>query len=343
MTYTVINIIMLYLHSLSDIMNATLTMNPVLNRTDITAPEDGGEYICIAVNDAGVGLSTSQLNVLPEFVEQPLSINTTVPSSFNLTCLAESFPYPSYQWQMMNTGMFEDIEGENRTYLEFDPVDFSDFGMYRCVATNTINGEEYTNTSEAALITVSPQGSIMLTPQNMTFDYAMTAILTCTIQGGPDNSFYWFLNDTLIVPDGQNITIVNQPFSSILTIASVSAPLHGGTYQCMASNAAGSDDTSTFLFVSPRFIQQPNQTLLTSNNDIQMLTCLAESFPDPQYQWFYVTDGSLLVEEPVLPFNPVMFGDEGMYQCVVSSNDLRIYSIQTTVHGKFIQSNVLTD
>ena len=324
--------------SLSDIMNAVLTMNPVFNLTDITAPENGGEYICIAVNDAGVGLSTSELNVLLEFVEQPQSINATVPSSFNLTCLAESFPYPSYQWQMMNRGtlMFEDIDGENRTTLEFDPVDFSDFGLYRCVATNTINGEEYTNTSEASLITISPQGSIMLSPQNMTFDYAMTAILTCTIEGGPNNIFYWYLNDTLIIPDGQSITIVNQTFSSILTILSISAPLHGGTYQCVASNAAGADDVSTYLFVSPRFIQQPVQTLLTRNNDIEMLTCLAESFPDPQYQWFYITNGSLVVEEPVLPFIPVMFGDEGIYQCSVSSNNLTIYSIEATVYGKYV-------
>ena len=143
---------MLYLHSLSDIMNATLTMNPVLNRTDITAPEDGGEYICIAVNDAGVGLSTSTLYVLPEFLEEPQDIKTDDGDVVYFTCLAESFPFPAYQWERLVNGQFEIVSGENGTVLLFDPVSYTDAGVYRCVVTNTINNTLNTIESQNATL-----------------------------------------------------------------------------------------------------------------------------------------------------------------------------------------------
>ena len=127
---------------------------PILNLYEITAPEDGGMYDCVALNDAGFGYASGVLYLPPEFVVQPEDMPTSEGDSFNLTCLAESFPYPSHQWQMMSRTTMEyvDIPGENNTYLQFTNFTLNDAGRYRCVATNVINGVTMNVTSNSALV-----------------------------------------------------------------------------------------------------------------------------------------------------------------------------------------------
>ena len=114
-------------------------MTPVLNLNNITAPENGGEYICIAVNEAGAGLSTSILYVIPEFLQEPQDIKTEDGVVESFMCVTESFPFPAYQWKRLVNGEFEVVSGESGTVLLFNPVGYADAGVYRCVVTNTIN------------------------------------------------------------------------------------------------------------------------------------------------------------------------------------------------------------
>ena len=128
--------------------------DPILNLYEITAGQNGGTYDCVVVNDAGFGYASGVLYLAPEFVVHPGDALTREGGSFNLTCLAESFPYPTYQWQMMSrtTAEYVDIPGENKTYLEFTDVTVNDFGRYRCVARNVINGLTMSTASNAAVV-----------------------------------------------------------------------------------------------------------------------------------------------------------------------------------------------
>ena len=130
-------------------------MEPTLNIYNISAPKDGGTYDCVVLNDAGFGYASGVLNLPPEFVVHPEDVLAREGDNFNLTCLAESFPYPLYQWQMMNraTMQYDDILGETNNYLEFTSVTANQFGHYRCVASNTINGINMTETSNSSLVT----------------------------------------------------------------------------------------------------------------------------------------------------------------------------------------------
>ena len=314
-------------------------MDRVLVLMDVNAPTNGGQYSCVAVNDAGNGTDSATLYFVPEFVVQPQDQLTTAGSTFNLTCMAEGFPYPSIQWQFMNrvSGLFEDIPGEVDNLLLFKDIEHSEFGMYRCVAMNLINEEVFEGISDPALVTVSPEGSIMLTPQNMTFDYQSQAVLNCTVEGGPNNKFQWFLNGSLVT-SGENYTEISSSLlQSTLTITSVSAPMHGGTYRCEVTNPAGFDNAETLLFVSPRFIQQPELQTLTTNGSNVVLICIAEAFPVPQYQWMDTLSMQIVGQpQPLLEFLPAMFGDESIYQCHVSSNNLTIYSQEAQLHGIYL-------
>ncbi len=318
-------------------MNQSISNERVLTLTNITAPIHGGLYTCVVINPAGNESDYGTLNVLPEFIIQPEDINTTAGEYFNLTCVAEAFPLHSIQWQKMNrtTGLFEDIPGENRNFLEFNPVEHANFGMYQCIAQNNISGDLFFDTSYMALITVSPENSLTLTPGNMTFNYQDEAVLTCTVEGGPMNTFEWYLNDTQVVSGTYNINISSALLYSTLTISSVNAPVHGGTYTCIVSNNAGYDEIETYLFVSPRFIQQPNAQTSILNGLNTSISCVAEAFPVPTYLWMNNDTEIVGDPEPVLYFRPALFEDEGVYNCHASSNNLTIYSDDAELLGQY--------
>ena len=128
---------------------------PELILTDITAPANGGTYDCIVINDAGFGHNSGTLYVLPTIVQDPMDTLARAGDVITLTCLAESFPYPTYQWQMMNriSGFYDNITGETEASLTPFAAAFSSFGRYRCVASNVIDGIERTVSSSSALLT----------------------------------------------------------------------------------------------------------------------------------------------------------------------------------------------
>ena len=335
----------MYLFSFTDFIELAIAQTPVLVLTDITAPTNGGSYYCVVLNDAGYGIDSSILFVVPEFVVHPQKVELEQMQTLTLTCVAEAFPSPSIQWEKMNrvTEMFEAIVGENSTVFIIRSVIFSDFGMYRCVASNVINGVEYNATSLAALVTISPRGLVKVQPQNMTFDFKDEVNVTCTSQEGPSSTFTWLLNGSAITSGTNSNTISSTEFSSILTISHITAPDHGGLYQCIAQNIAGNGSDTTYVFVSPRFLIHPVQTLAVSGMIIN-LTCKAESFPVPQYMWYkHEENGRTLDVGPddyLLPFNPIIFGDAGIYQCTATSNSITIYSNNATLYGELNICNI---
>ena len=285
------------------------------------------------------------LFVVPKFVVHPQNVELEQMQILRLTCEVEAFPSPSIQWEKMNrmAGMFEAILGENNTVFMINSVTFSDFGMYRCVASNVINDVKYNATSSAALVTISPEGSVMIQSQNMTFNYEDKVNLTCTCEGGPNNTFTWLLNGSVITSGTNSYTVISKEFSSILMINRITAPDHGGLYQCIAQNIAGNGSDTTYVFVSPRFLIHPVQTLAISGM-INNLTCEAESFPVPQYMWYkHEENGRTLDVGPdnyLLPFNPIVFGDAGIYQCTATSKSITIYSYNATLYGELNIYNI---
>ena len=122
----------------------------------------------------------------------------------------------------------------------------------------------------------------------------------------------------------------------------------GGMYTCVVTNEAGSDDASTFLYVSPYFITQPRDTQTSDGSSVTLL-CEADAFPSPEIVWlrtdlnesgepdeqnlmyplmFNITRGRTLI------INPVLFGDEGEYYCIASSLNVTLRSADVTVTGE---------
>ena len=136
----------------TEIINATVGYQATLHLNEVTA-EDGGEYTCIIFNDAGIGLSSSNLYILLEFIVQPVDRNVTFLDEAVLHCDAESYPYFTLQWQIFNNGTFEDIPEKNSAILMFEKARLSNIGVYRCVVSNVINGTTHRIESRNATLT----------------------------------------------------------------------------------------------------------------------------------------------------------------------------------------------
>ena len=138
---------------ISKFSDIILENGTILFFESINATFNGGSYECVVINEAGLGRYDTTLYVRPVITEQPMDVVTEVNSTVTLTCIADSFPAPEYQWEMMNrtSREFEPIDGETNTTLVFDYIDYYDFGTYRCVVSVSLINS--TITSDNVIIT----------------------------------------------------------------------------------------------------------------------------------------------------------------------------------------------
>ena len=101
----------------------------------------GGEYVCIVFNNTVGNLATAQLYMEIEFFVQPQDTVAFFDSTVSLSCSAEAFPQVEFQWQKKSSvdDSFDDIPGKVDEELVFIAANFSDGGIYRCMASNAIN------------------------------------------------------------------------------------------------------------------------------------------------------------------------------------------------------------
>jgi hemicentin len=123
--------------------------------------------------------------------------------------------------------------------------------------------------------------------------------------GGPNNTFQWEKNGTVAGNDSK------------LKLMTIDAT-YGGEYSCIVSNAAGADSAYTTLYVEPYIITPiEKQILVTVDGSGVNVDCPADGFPTPTVKWVDMLNMEVS-NRSQLQFNPVSFGDEGLYQCIAS-------------------------
>ena len=328
-------LMLLFLFVLLFQLGSIISTEKTFTLYSITAPLNGGTYTCVAINNAGIEVSHSVLNIEPEFLEQPQSINTTVNMIFDLKCIVEAFPFPSVQWQKIDnvSGLYEDIDGENGTVFVIDTSNPAITGVYRCQAQTIINGIQRIINSTDARVAITLVGTVSLIPQEILVDYGSNLTLKCSVSGGPNNIFEWFVGGSRVKSSTErHIEITSSEFDSILTIDFVSAPLHGGTFECSVSNAISRDSIGTTVFIKPRFLEFPT-TILAQNGTNQQLNCTAESYPHPSYQWSYRNSTISITNKSLLTFAPIHYDDKGYYTCYAESYGTTISSDTVAIYG----------
>ena len=104
---------------------------------------------------------------------------------------------------------------------------------------------------------------------------------------------------------------------SMVNVTDIDAS-HGGNYTCTVSNAAGTDSVSTTLYVAP-YIDTPleRETLAVNGSNLN-ISCNVAGFPIPVVKWVDM-QGIEVSNSSQLQFSPVVFGDEGLYHCVATT------------------------
>ena len=130
--------------------------------------------------------------------------------------------------------------------------------------------------------------------------------------------------------------------SSSLTVNNITAD-DGGYHTCIAENEAGFTEASAVLYVS-LYVSEPQVGLNTTSFNFETITCTIEGFPI-NYTWEKLMENMKYSEVStgqVLKFNPVEFGDEGVYRCVAHS-DLgeELVSDDLTVTSKYTHTIII--
>lgn len=127
---------------------APLDVRDILNRLPILSSEqmlslesvngsDGGQYTCVALNEAGIDNATVNVLVRPQILRNPENGYVDAGDNFTFSCLADSYPSPTYRWEKYNESNndFYPIPDANGQYYVIEDLEYEDNGRYRCVAT----------------------------------------------------------------------------------------------------------------------------------------------------------------------------------------------------------------
>ena len=165
---------------------------------------------------------------------------------------------------------------------------------------------------------------------------------TCSAVGSVSLNVTWRLPGGGIVYAGQDV-MHDWKVNSSLTVLDITA-VDGGEYACIVRNGTREIEATAMLSVD-LYISGEQVGLFATNGSMESITCMLEGFP-VSYEWekievsFLNSSGmtmnshSSVSMNRVLAFNPVKFGDEGLYQCVARSGVEELVSDEITVISK---------
>ena len=164
------------------LLNDALLQNETTDTLNLTSISlrDAGVYTCIVSNNAGMDNATATLYIRPRITTSPQDVRTDVNVTVSFTCEAEGFPTPAISWEYLGSGEpgsgsgsqpaggstsagsgQSSASGSVSSELIFSPVAYSDYGVYRCVATSTALMMDLSAESDTAILTgkLSPPSS----------------------------------------------------------------------------------------------------------------------------------------------------------------------------------------
>ena len=123
--------------------------NQITLQFTLVSAADGGEYTCVVSNAAGNESLSVTLYLLPYITANPQSrLLASFRDNRTFNCEALGFPFPNYWWEKEGQPGVVSFEQN----LVFGAVAYDDGGVYRCVASITLNMTTYTALSEGGIL-----------------------------------------------------------------------------------------------------------------------------------------------------------------------------------------------
>ncbi|XP_030879013.1 hemicentin-1-like, partial [Leptonychotes weddellii] len=203
-------------------------------------PSDNGEYICVAVNEAGTTEKKYNLKVhVPPVIkdkEQITNVSVLVNQLTNLFCEVEGTPSPIIMWykddiQVTESSTIQIVN--NGKILKLFKVTPEDAGRYSCKAVNIAGtSQKYFNID--VLVPPTIIGANSPNEVSVVFNHDIT--LECQVKGTPFPVIHWFKDGKPLFLEDPNIELLDRGQVLHLKDARRSDK---GRYQCTVSNAVG--------------------------------------------------------------------------------------------------------
>ncbi|EMP38793.1 Hemicentin-1 [Chelonia mydas] len=293
-------------------------------------PYDNGEYICIAVNEAG---STERkynlkVHVPPEIQDQEKVTNASVVVNqpVNLFCEVSGNPFPIITWYKDDVQVVESSTLQilhNGKILKLLKVATGDGGQYSCKATNIAGSSEKLFNVD---VLVPPNIKGADTPAEVSVTLNQETSLECKVKGSPFPVIQWFKDGKPLFLGDPNIELLDK--GQILRIKSARR-LDKGRYQCSVTNAAGKQVKEVKLIIHvPPTIKGGNVTteISTLLNSLIKLECETRGIPAPAITWY--KDGRLIISSSqalyvdrgqFLQIPRAQVSDSAKYTCLVTN------------------------
>ncbi|XP_071607418.1 hemicentin-1 isoform X3 [Heliangelus exortis] len=310
---------------------------------------DGGEYTCIARNQAGESQKKSFLTVLvpPSIKDHSRTsltvLNVRVGIPVVLECESNAIPPPVITWYKNRRLISESANVEmlaDGQRLRIKGAEVSDTGQYVCKAIN-IAGQDDKNFHLNVYVPPNIEG-----PEqelvNETISNPVTFV--CDATGIPPPTIVWLKNGKPM-ENSDSLEVHVLSGGSKLQIAH-SQLLDSGTYTCIASNIEGEAQKSYVLSVQvPPNIggsEVPSEVSVLLGESTQ-LVCNAHGVPTPVVHW--LKDGKPLASDDLqrarvtpdgstLNIFKALSSDTGKYTCVATNpagEEDRIFNLNVYV------------
>ncbi|XP_026645393.1 hemicentin-1 [Microtus ochrogaster] len=273
-------------------------------------PHNNGEYICVAINEAGTTERKYNLKVhVPPAIkdkEHLTNVSVLVNQLASLYCEVEGTPSPVISWYKDDIQVTESSTVQivnNGKTLKLFKVSAEDMGRYSCKALNIAGtAQKYFNVN--VLVPPSIIGASFPNEVSVVLNHNVT--LQCHVRGSPFPAIHWFKDGKPLFLGDPNIELSDTGQNLYLRNARRSDK---GRYQCAVSNAAGKQakDIKLTVYVPPS-IKGGNVTIEISAllNSIVKLECETRGLPVPTITWY--KDGQVVISS-----SQALYIDKGQF------------------------------
>ncbi|CAH8631898.1 unnamed protein product, partial [Dicrocoelium dendriticum] len=280
-------------------------------------PHQGGEYTCVAENEAGSTKATTILTVFEPTDERQMPHNLTIKTTpvggnITFTCVMSSNPPAVIKWLKDEKDIYSMLPQDRFTIspdgstLTLFSVHLEDQGEFKCVAVNIPGSWNYRYTLE---VTSSP-GILRhsSTSPQVDVNEGSELRLQCLATANPEPVYQWLKDDTpltlRVLALGEeaidvntlrsNTTAVSSRFSlhdngRLLIVRNIQAN-EFGRYTCIASNPVGEDrlDIAVTVSSAPSFADdRDHESPMFERGKPYELWCNATGHPTPTVHWEY--------------------------------------------------------
>ncbi|XP_075384531.1 hemicentin-1 isoform X2 [Tenrec ecaudatus] len=273
-------------------------------------PYDNGEYICVAINEAGTTEKKYNLKVhVPPVIkdkDQTTNVSVLLNQATNLVCEADGTPPPIIMWYRDEVQVTESSTiqiANNGKILRLFKAIPEDSGRYSCKAINVAGASQKSFNVE---VLVPPTIIGASSPNEVSVLLNHDTTLECKVKGIPFPVIHWFKDNKPLFLGDPNIELLDR--GQILHLKNARRS-DKGRYQCSVSNVAGNKakDIKLAVYIPPS-IKGGNVTTELSAliNSVIRLECEARGLPMPAITWY--KDG-----QPVMSSSQTLYIDKGQF------------------------------